>query len=84
MPEADDLVEIAIEAAGVARRLGYKPRVALLAYSTFGNPHGRALGEGARGGGDARRDGVDFEYEGEMPPTWRWSRSAAATIRSCA
>ena len=29
-----------IEAAGVARRLGYEPRVALLAFSTFGHPPG--------------------------------------------
>ena len=38
MPTAQELAEIAIEAAGVARRLGYEPRVALLAYSTFGHP----------------------------------------------
>ena len=42
MPDAEDLAEIAIEAAGVARRLGYEPRVAMLAFSTFGHPAGRA------------------------------------------
>ena len=28
------------EAAGVARRFGYEPRVAFLSYSTFGYPRG--------------------------------------------
>ena len=40
MPTAQDLAEIAIEAAGVARSLGYEPRLALLAFSTFGHPPG--------------------------------------------
>ena len=40
MPEAQELAEIAIEAAGFARRLGYEPRVAMLAFSTFGHPPG--------------------------------------------
>ena len=40
MPEAAEIAEIAIEAAGVARRLGYEPRLALLAFSTFGHPQG--------------------------------------------
>ena len=40
MPDENDLAEIAIEAAGVARRFGYEPRLALLAFSTFGHPAG--------------------------------------------
>ena len=66
MPTAPELADIAVEAAGVARRLGYEPRLALLAFSTFGHPQGerstrvidavRIL--------DNRR--VDFEYDGEM------------------
>ena len=40
MPNAEDLADIAVEAAGVARRLGYEPRLALLAFSTFGHPPG--------------------------------------------
>ena len=40
MPGAQELAEIAIEAAGVARRMGYEPRLALLAFSTFGHPQG--------------------------------------------
>jgi len=40
MPEADEIADIAVEAAGVARKLGYEPRLALLAFSTFGHPPG--------------------------------------------
>ncbi len=40
MPNAEDLADIAVEVAGVARRLGYEPRLALLAFSTFGHPPG--------------------------------------------
>jgi len=66
MPTASDLAEIAIEAAGVARRLGYEPRVALLAFSNFGHPPGertQRVQEAVRIL-DSKR--VDFEYDGEM------------------
>jgi malate dehydrogenase (oxaloacetate-decarboxylating)(NADP+) len=66
MPDANDLAEIAIEAAGVARRLGYEPRLALLAFSTFGYPQGErsARVQEAVRILDHRR--VDFEYDGDM------------------
>ncbi|PSC02847.1 NADP-dependent malic enzyme [Alsobacter soli] len=66
MPDAKDLAEIAVEAAGVARRLGYEPRVALLAFSSFGHPPGErsARVQEAVRILDGRR--VDFEYDGEM------------------
>jgi malate dehydrogenase (oxaloacetate-decarboxylating)(NADP+) len=66
MPEAQDIADIAVEAAGVARRLGYEPRVAMLAFSTFGHPPGERTArvhEAVRIL-DSRR--VDFEYDGEM------------------
>ena len=66
MPSAEDLADIAIEAAGVARRLGYEPRVAMLAFSNFGHPVGertQRVQEAVRIL-DSRR--VDFEYDGEM------------------
>ncbi len=66
MPSAEDLAQIAIEAAGVSRRLGYEPRVALLAFSSFGHPPGertRHVQEAVRIL-DSQR--VDFEYDGEM------------------
>ncbi len=40
LPSAEELADIAQEAAGVARRFGYEPRVAFLSYSTFGYPRG--------------------------------------------
>ena len=66
LPSPEDLADIAEEAAGVASRMGYTPRVALLAYSTFG------LGSGDRAEKvrkaveilDERH--VSFEYDGEM------------------
>jgi malate dehydrogenase (oxaloacetate-decarboxylating)(NADP+) len=69
MPDADDLVEIAIEAAKAVRGLGYNPRVAFMSYSTFGNP----MGERSERVREAvaildDMDDLDFEYEGEMPP----------------
>jgi malate dehydrogenase (oxaloacetate-decarboxylating)(NADP+) len=68
-PSAEQLAEIAIQTAQVARRMGHEPRVAFLSYSTFGNPEGSFL-DRIR---DAvrlldGRDDVDFEYEGEMAP----------------
>ena len=66
MPSAEELADIAEEASGVARKLGIEPRVAMLAYSTFGHPAGERsdnLREAVRIL-DRRR--VDFEYDGEM------------------
>src|SRR5689334_15689562 len=66
MPDGKDIAEIAVEAAAVARKLGYEPRVALLSFSTFGHPPG----ERAEKVQDAVRildqQRVDFEYDGEM------------------
>ena len=66
MPDAQDLAETAAEAAGVARRLGMDPKIALLAFSSFGHPEG----ERSRHVREAVKilDGmrVDFEYDGDM------------------
>jgi malate dehydrogenase (oxaloacetate-decarboxylating)(NADP+) len=65
-PSAVEMSDIAIHAAGMARRLGHEPRVALLSFSNFGNPmHEKS---------ERLRDAVslldsrtlDFEYDGEM------------------
>jgi len=66
MPTSSELAEITIEAARVARNLGYDPRVALLAFSTFGHPPGersQRVQEAVRLLDEQR---VDFEYDGEM------------------
>jgi malate dehydrogenase (oxaloacetate-decarboxylating)(NADP+) len=66
MPTSAELAEITIEAARVARNLGYEPRAALLAFSTFGHPPGersQRVQEAVRLLDEQR---VDFEYDGEM------------------
>ena len=67
-PTAEELADIAIGTAQVARRMGHVPRVAFLSYSTFGNPAGKWL-ENMRAAVNILdgRD-VEFEYEGEMAP----------------
>ena len=68
MPEADELVEIAIEAARAVRALGFTPRLAFMSYSTFGNPMGERSEKVRRAVAMLDEMEVDFEYEGEMPP----------------
>ena len=83
LPNGHEMAEIAIEAAGVARRLGYEPRVAMLAFSTFGHPPG----ERARHVQEAVRilDGerVDFEYDGEMAADVALDREKMAAYPFC-
>ena len=83
MPTAEDLAEIAIEAAGVARRLGYEPRVAMLAFSNFGHPPGertQRVQEAVRIL-DSKR--VDFEYDGEMGADIALNRELMAAYPFC-
>ncbi len=68
MPEADELVEIACEAARAVKTLGYTPRVAFMSYSTFGNPMGLRSEKVREAVAMLDDMEVDFEYEGEMPP----------------
>jgi malate dehydrogenase (oxaloacetate-decarboxylating)(NADP+) len=65
-PSAEDLVEIAIEAAGVMRRLGHEPRVALLAFSTFGQPPGERSARVQEAVRMLEQRRVDFECDGDM------------------
>jgi len=83
MPSSEVLADIAVEAAGVARRLGYEPRLALLAFSTFGHPPGErsAHVQGAVKILDQRR--VDFEYDGEMAADVALNPEAAAAYPFC-
>jgi malate dehydrogenase (oxaloacetate-decarboxylating)(NADP+) len=66
MPNSDEIADIAEEAAGVARRLGFDPRVAMLAYSTFGNPAGERAEKVKEAVRILDNRRVDFEYDGEM------------------
>ena len=66
MPTALELADITVEAAGVARRLGYEPRVALLAYSTFGHPPGERSAKVIDAVKILDTRHCDFIYDGEM------------------
>lgn len=65
-PTADELAKIAIEAAGVAKRLGHKPRVAMLAFATFGHPPGERTKHVQDAVKILNQRRCDFEYDGEM------------------
>src|SRR4249919_3861919 len=78
MPTAAELAEIAIEAAGVARRMGYEPRVAMLAFSTFGHPQGERSARVIEAVKILDQRRVDFEYEGDMAADVALNPGAAA------
>jgi malate dehydrogenase (oxaloacetate-decarboxylating)(NADP+) len=83
MPNAEEIAQIAIEAAGVARRLGYEPRVAMLAFANFGYPKGE---RSARVQEAVRiLDGmrVDFEYDGEMAADVALNKELMAAYPFC-
>jgi malate dehydrogenase (oxaloacetate-decarboxylating)(NADP+) len=66
VPTAEQLADIATEAANAARKFGIDPRVALLSYSTFGQPpseRSEQVREAVRI--LAERD-VNFEFDGDM------------------
>ena len=83
MPTAEEIARIAIEAAGVSRRMGNVPRVALLAFSTFGHPEGERAARVKEAVRilDAQR--LDFEYDGEMAADVALNRDAMAAYPFC-
>ncbi len=66
MPNSEQLADIAEEAVAVARRLAIEPRVAFLAYSTFGHPRGERSDRVREAVMILDRRQVDFEYDGDM------------------
>lgn len=83
MPDAKDLAEIAIEAAGTARRLGYEPRLAMLAFSTFGHPPGDRAARVQEAVRILDQRKVDFEYDGEMAADVALNPEAALAYPFC-
>ena len=66
LPDTNELADIAIQTASMARAMGFTPRVALLSFATFGNP---PISKAARIRDvvmELDRREVDFEYDGEM------------------
>ncbi len=66
MPTPEELANIAEEAARAASNFGLVPRVALLAYSTFGQPRGERSDEVRDAVKILEQRGVDFEFDGDM------------------
>jgi len=83
MPTSQELADISIQAADVARRLGYEPRVALLAYSTFGHPMGERSERVREAVEILDRQQRDFEYDGEMAADVALNRDAMSMYPFC-
>ena len=83
MPTAEELAQIAIEAAGVARRLGYEPRVAMLAFATFGHPTGERAARVQEAVRILDSQRVDFEYDGEMAADVALNKELMAAYPFC-
>jgi malate dehydrogenase (oxaloacetate-decarboxylating)(NADP+) len=66
MPTAEQLADIAMQAAATARRFGLTPRLALLASSTFGFPRSERSERIIEAVQILENRGVDFDYDGEM------------------
>ncbi len=66
LPTPEELAHIAVKTAEVARKMGHEPRVALLSYSTFGNPMGERSKRLRAAVKILDEMKVDFEYDGEM------------------
>ena len=83
MPTSEELADIAVQSAKTARALGHEPRVAMLAYSTFGHPEGdrSVYVREAVHILDERK--VDFEYEGEMAVDVALNRDAMRLYPFC-
>ncbi len=83
MPDAEELADIAVEAAGVASRFGMTPRVALLAFSTFGNPPSERAERVREAVKLLDRRSVEFEYDGDMGADVALNRRAMALYPFC-
>ncbi len=77
-PEGGEMADIAQEAATFARRLGYEPRVAFVAFSSFGQPVTERSGKIRDAVATLDRRNVDFEYDGEMLPSVALNTDARA------
>jgi malate dehydrogenase (oxaloacetate-decarboxylating)(NADP+) len=83
LPNAEELAEIAIEAAGFARKLGYEPRVAMLAFSSFGHPPGERSLRVKEAVQLLDQRNIDFEYDGEMGADIALNKEAMALYPFC-
>ena len=68
IPSAEQLAQIAISCARVARLFGFDPKVALLSHSTFGTPKTKATKNLREAIEILKEKKVDFKFDGEMQP----------------
>ncbi len=66
LPSKEELADIAVQTAELARSMGFEPRVALLSFATFGNPPVEKAARVRDAVLELDRREVDFEYDGEM------------------
>jgi malate dehydrogenase (oxaloacetate-decarboxylating)(NADP+) len=66
LPSSVELADIAVQTAEFARRLGHEPRVAMIAFSTFGNSSHNASQRINEAVSLLETRDTDFEYDGEM------------------
>jgi len=66
LPTSEQLADIAEQAARVAQRFGFTPRVALISASTFGFPRSERSERIVEAVHVLDKRQVDFEYDGEM------------------
>jgi malate dehydrogenase (oxaloacetate-decarboxylating)(NADP+) len=83
MPTSEQLADIAEEAVRVARRLAMEPRVAFLAYSTFGQPRGERSDRVREAVSLLDKRQVDFEYDGDMAADVALNREAMRQYPFC-
>jgi malate dehydrogenase (oxaloacetate-decarboxylating)(NADP+) len=83
MPDGPQLADIAQEAVRVARRLAMEPRVALLAYSTFGHPRGERSDKVRQAVAILDQRQVAFEYDGDMAADVALNRDAMRQYPFC-
>ncbi len=83
MPSSEQLADIAVQTAGVARRFGLVPRVALLASSTFGFPRSERSERLVEAVHILDKRGVAFEYDGEIAADVALDREKMAVYPFC-
>ena len=83
MPDGEQIANIAEEAVRVARRLAMEPRVALLAYSTFGHPRGERSDKVREAVAILDKRQADFEYDGDMAADVALNREALKQYPFC-
>ncbi len=83
MPTSEELADIAVQTARVARHFGITPRVALLASSTFGFPRSERSERIVEAVHILDHRGVDFEYDGEIAADVALDREKMALYPFC-